>query len=343
MDKINIAIIGCGYWGPNFIRNFSKIKGVVVKYVCDLSNDRLTHIKQLYPDIVTTNDLNEALKDREVDAVVIATPARTHYKLVKSALNSGKHVLVEKPITTKVSDAKELINLSKKHKKILMVGHTFKFNPGIRALKDLIYSKKLGKVLYLYSRRTNLGPLRKDVNAVWDLAPHDISIINYLLNSTPSLVSAKAEKYLAHRLEDVCFATLKFPKNIIAHIHVSWLDPKKIREIVVVGSKRMAVFDDLSIDSPITMYDKTVIAKKFKQEYDSFEEFQMIVHNGPSVNPVVQKVEPLLNECLHFINCINKNKSPLTDGNDGLDVLKVLIAIDKSIARNGANISLNNN
>jgi predicted dehydrogenase len=340
VKKINIGIIGCGYWGPNFIRNFIKIKGVNVKYICDIHNDRLTHIKELYPEISTTQDLDKVLKDKEVSSVVIATPAKTHYKLVKASLLNHKHVLVEKPITTKIKDAEELIALSKEYRKILMVGHTFKFNPGINALKELIDSKKLGKIFYLYSRRTNLGPLRKDVNAVWDLAPHDISILNYLLSKVPESISAKAEKYLAHNLEDVCFVSLRFPKNILAHIHVSWLDPKKVREIVVVGSKRMAVFDDLVIDSPITIYDKTVIAKKFKQEYDSFEEFQMIIHNGPAKNLSIKKAEPLFNECLHFIDCIKGKSVPLTDGKDGLEVLKVLIGIERSIAKKGATVIL---
>ena len=339
-NKISVGIIGCGHWGPNFIRNFSKIKNCGVKYASDLNVERLSHIKQAFPDIATTPHYLRILEDETIDAVVIATPAQTHYQLAKNALGHGKHVLVEKPITRRVCEAEELIEIAERKKKILMVGHTFKFNPGIRKLKSLIDSNALGKVYYVYSRRTNLGPIRKDVSAVWDLAPHDISIFNYLLEDVPLSAAAHGNKCLPHGLEDVCFITLAFPDKVLGHIHVSWLDPKKVREIVVVGSKKMAIFDDLNAQAPIVIYDKSVMKKRFKQDYASFKEFQMIIKDGKTVIPKVKKEEPLQAECAHFIDCIRRESVPLTDGKDGLKVLKVLIAIQESLSKNGTQISL---
>jgi len=335
MKEINIGIIGCGYWGPNFIRNFGKIEGVNAKYVCDLHANRLSHIKGLYPDVLTTQNYTRILNDKDIDAVVVSTPVNTHYRLARESLLHNKHVLVEKPITDNINEAKVLIKLARRKKRILMVGHTFKFNPGVNKLKWLIDNNKLGKIYYIYSRRTNLGPLRKDVNAVWDLAPHDISILNYILSNSPLSVTARGEKYLPHNLEDVCFITLDYPGRVLAHVQVSWLDPKKIREIVVVGSSKMAVFDDLNLDFPVTIYDKRIMKKKFRQTYDSFEEFQMIIKNGKADTPKIKKEEPLYIECRHFVECIRKKRNPLTDGRDGLEVLKVLIGIQHSLEHNG--------
>ncbi len=335
MKKINIGIIGCGHWGPNFVRNFKQIKGVSVKYVCDLNAERLSHIKKLYPDIVAIKDYLHILRDEDIVAVVIATPASSHFGLAKEALLHKKNLLIEKPIAMDIDEARELIGLAAKEQKIVMVGHTFKFNPAVLKLRELIKSGSLGKIFYIYSRRTNLGPLRKDANAVWDLAPHDISIVNFILGKNPLSVSAQGAKYLPHNLEDIAFILLNYPNKILVHIHVSWLDPKKTREIVAVGSRKMAIFNDLDAENPISVYDKSVVKKKFKQDYDSFEEFQMIIKNGKVQTPQVKKVEPLNAECRHFIECIRKNKPPLTDGKDGLEVLKVLIGIQHSLSNNG--------
>jgi predicted dehydrogenase len=337
---ITIGIIGCGHWGPNFVRNFSNIKNCRVKYASDVNAERLSHVQEAFPGLTATPDYHRMLKDEAVDAVVVATPAHTHYRIAKDSLRSGKHVLVEKPITVRIPEAKELIKIAARKKKILMVGHTFKFNPGIRKLKSLLDSGSLGKVYYIYSRRTNLGPIRKDVNAVWDLAPHDISVFNYLLHDTPLSVSAQGNKCLPHNLEDICFITLDFPKRVLGHIHVSWLDPKKVREIVVVGSKKMAIFDDLNARAPIALYDKSVMKERFRQDYASFKEFQMIIRDGKTVSPKVKNEEPLKLECAHFIDCIRNGRVPLTDGREGLQVLKVLIAIRDSLSRGGVRISL---
>ncbi len=337
---INIGVIGCGHWGPNFVRNFSEIKGVSVKYTCDLNSDRLSHIKKLYSYMTTTQDHLQILKDKDIDAVVIATPAHSHFKLAEESLLYNKHILIEKPIATNVENAKELISIAKRKKRILMVGHTFKFNPGINKLKSLIKTRQLGKIYYIYSRRTNLGPLRKDVNAMWDLTPHDISIISYLLDNQPMDVTARGKKFLEHDLEDVVFMTLNYPKNVFAHIHVSWLDPRKVREITIVGDKKMVVFDDLNMEHPVKVYDKSVVKKYFRQDYDSFEEFQMIIKNGITFTPKVQIREPLKVECQHFIECVKKNRVPITDGRDGLAVLKVMVALEKSLKKDGTLVKL---
>lgn len=337
---IKLAVIGCGHWGPNFVRNFMQMENVRVKYACDYSPQRLSHIKSLYRNLITTDDYARILKDNEIGAVVIATPAKSHYKIARQALLHNKHVLVEKPIATNIRDAQQLIRLAAKKRKILMVGHTFKFNPAVNKLRQLIKTKKLGRVCYIYSRRTNLGPLRKDVNAMWDLSPHDISIVSYLLDSQPKDVTARAKKFLDHGLEDVAFMTLLYPKGVFVHVHVSWLDPRKVREIIVVGNKKMAIFDDLNPEQPIKVYDKSVVKKKFKQDYDSFKEFQMIIKEGKTRSPKVTFKEPLKVECSHFIACINNGRRPLTDGQDGLAVLRVILALQKSIESDGSLVKL---
>jgi predicted dehydrogenase len=337
---INLAVIGCGHWGPNFIRNFSQIKGVKVKYACDLSSEKLSRIRETYPDIITLHNYKQILEDKNIVAAVVATPANTHYRIAKEFLSFNKHLLVEKPIATDISDAEELIKIAEHNKIILMVGHTFKFNPGINKLKWLIKTKKLGHIYYMYSRRTNLGPLRKDVNAMWDLAPHDISIISYLLDKDPMDVTARGKKFLEHDLEDVVFMTLSYPTNIFVHIQVSWLDPRKVREITVVGSKKMAIFDDLDTKEPVRVYDKSVAKKHFKQDYSTFKEFQMIIKDGKTHSPYVRFREPLKVECEHFINCIRKKVSPLTDGRDGLSVLKVMKALQESLNKDGERVKL---
>lgn len=338
IKKIILGIIGCGHWGPNFIRNFNNIENSYVKYACDLNQQRLTHIKQLYPQIIAIKDHRQILRDPDISAVVIATPMSTHFTLAKEALLNDKHTLIEKPIAVNVAEAEELISIARNKKRTIMVGHTFIFNPAINKLRSIIQNNELGKIYYIYSRRTNLGPLRKDANAILDLAPHDISILNYILNKKPLFVNAFGEKYLPHNLEDVSFIMFRFPNKIIAHVQVSWLDPKKTREIVVVGSKKMLIFDDLNTQTPIVIYDKRAMKKKFKQDYDSFEEFKMIIKDGKAVAPKIKKGEPLKIECEHFIDCIMRNKTPLSDGQDGVEVLRILIGIQKSLRANGERV-----
>jgi predicted dehydrogenase len=273
-------------------------------------------------------------------AVVISTPAATHFDITMKALKSYKHVLVEKPIGINKVEAEKLINLSKKTKKVLMVGHTFLYNPAVNKMKEIIDKKELGKIYYIHSRRTNLGPLRKDVNAIWDLSPHDISITNYLLGDMPQEVSAYAERFLSHKLEDVGFVILKYPKGVFVHIHVSWLDPKKIREMTIIGSRKMLVYDDINANEPIRVYDKNVMQEAYTKEYRTFKEFQLIIRDGEVNIPKVNMLEPLRIECQHFIDSIINGTEPLSNGEDGLRVLRVLEGIDESIAKKGKFIKL---
>lgn len=335
MKKINLGIIGCGYWGPNFVRNFSQMPGVRIAGICDMSPEKLAHIKHAYPTIPTYRNYNRLLKSNKLDAVIISTPAATHYTITKEALMDNKHVLVEKPISMKREEAEELIILSDKVKKVLMVGHTFLYNPAVKKIKEVIEQKKLGKIYYIHSRRTNLGPIRKDVNAIWDLSPHDISIINYLLGKYPIEVSAYSQRFLSHVLDDVGFVILRYPHNVLVHLHASWLDPKKIREMTIIGDKKMLVYEDTNTNEPIRLYDKSVMKKKYDREYRTYEEFQLIIKNGQVNSLNVPAQEPLKIECQHFINCITSGSRPLTDGENGLAVLCVLDAIDKSISGGG--------
>jgi len=340
MKKINIGIIGCGHWGPNYIRNFSNIEGCNVKIVCDLSGQHLARVKKRFPKVETTRNCSKIFNNERIDAVVIATPATTHYGLIKKALRKKKHILVEKPFVTNVKDGEELIGLSRKINKVLMVAHTFLYNPAVRSLKKYLQSKALGKIYYLHSKRTNLGPLRQDVSATWDLAAHDISIFSYILSSEPVQAMARGGDYLQKGKEDVSFISLIYPKNIIANIHVSWLDPRKVREITVVGSKKMALFNDLETKEPIRIYDKRVMKKRYKQDYSSYREFKMIIKEKGEKVPKIQTQEPLKVQCNHFINCVRNNKKPLTDAANGLEVVKVLCAVEESIRRKGKVIKI---
>jgi predicted dehydrogenase len=336
MDKITLGIIGCGHWGPNYVRNFSSMPASDICWVSDLNSERLEHIKQLYPAVKITKDYKKILNDRSIDAVVVATPTVTHYNIARECLEFGKHILVEKPLAVTFRDAGELVALAKKKKRILMVGHTFEYNPAINKMKEFIKKGSLGKVYYLYSTRTNLGPLRSDVNALWDLAPHDISIFSYILESQPLRVSAHGAGFLQKGIEDIVFITLYYPKNIVVGIHVSWLNPRKIREITAVGSKRMLVFDDLNSLSPIHLYNKGVVRKPYSLPYyNTFREFKLIIREGKVTIPKIKMKEPLRIECQHFVDCIIQREEPKSNGKDGLDVVMVLEAIQNSLKDSG--------
>lgn len=328
---MKLSVIGCGRWGPNFIRIFHRLSGVSLKYACDLNPHRLLHIRGLYPCLITTPDYRQILKDKAVDAVVIATPTNTHYRLAKEFLLSHQHVLVEKPIAMRIKEAEELIDIAKAKNKILMVGHTFLYNPAVNKIKEAIKKNALGKIYYIHSQRVNPGPIRKDVNAIWDLSPHDISIINYILEDLPQEAFAYSQRFLPHRFDDVGFITLRYPDDILTHIHVSWLNPKKVREMTIIGSERMLVYNDTDINQPIKIYDKSAMKKKYERHYYTFEGFQHIARNGKAEVPKVNRQEPLKIECRHFIDCIIHNKQPLSDAQEGLNIVKILEVIDKSI------------
>jgi len=336
---VRIGVIGCGHWGPNHIRVFSQLANSEVSMCADLSEERLKTIKSLFPNIQTTKDYKEILKNRHIDAVCIATPTNTHFVVAQEALENQKHVLCEKPLTLQPQESRILGDLAGKQKKILMVGHVFIFNPGIIKLKEYIRSGEIGQVYYAHSERTNLGPFRYDVNALWDLAPHDISIFNYLLDSCPLSVSARGQKCLGTSLEDLAFATLEYPNNILVNVHVSWLDPKKVRQITLVGDKKMVVWDDLDNLGPIKLYDKHV--ERTSTFYESYGEFQLLSKDGSIMIPKVGTSEPLKNQGQYFIDCVEGGKNPeLADFQKGGDVVKTLCAIHESMDQKGKLIAV---
>lgn len=337
---INIAQVGCGYWGPNLLRNFVQSNNCDVKIVADISDERLSYVNRVYPHIKITKRYEDILEDNSIDAVVLATPASSHYEISEKIIKKGKHVLVEKPLALKTSEVRNLIKLAEKYKRILMVGHTFEYNTAVHALRAYIKTDELGKVYYIYSQRLNLGKVRDDVNAMWNLALHDISILLYVLDSEPVSVSAKGVSYIQRNIEDVVFITILFENDIVAHIHVSWLDPNKVRKMTFVGSKKMIVYDDIS-DYKIRIFDKGIDKKNIYDslgEFDDFGKFQLIHRAGDIFIPKIKFEEPLKVECEHFISCILNGEKPISDGYDGLRVVNLLESASKSLDENGKEI-----
>tara|TARA_Y100000294_G_scaffold39031_1_gene35191 strand:- start:637 stop:1653 length:1017 start_codon:yes stop_codon:yes gene_type:complete len=334
---IKIGVVGCGYWGPNLIRNFNGLEDVEVAYICDLNEDRLAHLKRTYPMIKSTTNYDDLLRETSLNAICIATPVFTHYLLAKKALEQKKHVLIEKPITSKSEDAIELINLAKKNNLKIMVGHTFEYAPAVRMLKEIINKNELGKIIYISSTRVNLGLFQDDINVVWDLAPHDISIINYLLEDSPVSINANGSANYKKKIEDVAFVAIRYPNDVIAHLHLSWLDPCKIRKLTIVGDKKMAVYDDLNAEEPIKIYDKGVEKQPY---YDTFGEFKLLYKFGNTYSPKIENSEPLKIECSHFIDCIKNGKEPKSNGYSGYKVVQVLEAAQISISNDGKAVSI---
>lgn len=328
---IRIGVIGCGHWGSNHVRIFNMLGGSKLRICCDQDEFRLKALATAYPGVETTRDYKEIINNKDVDAVVISTPTCTHYELAREALANGKHVLSEKPLTIRKEESEELDLLAKKNKKILMVGYVFLFNSGIVALKDYIDKNTLGKVLYLHFTRTNLGPIRDDVDVIYDLASHDIAIASFLLGKWPNGVSGNAGFFFRKKIADASFITLYYPDNILVNIHVSWLDPKKIRMLTCVGDKKMAVWDDLNSSEPIRIFDKGVTKEPY---YSDYGEFQLLLRDGEVTSPLVKLAEPLRNQNSYFLDCVDKNKTPLTDGKFGCKVTEVLEAIQLSIKNN---------
>lgn len=335
---INVGVIGCGYWGPNLIRNLSKLDDVKLRALCDAEADRLQQVAHGYQVDYTTQDAERVVSDSAVDAVVLATPAATHYDLASQALLNGKSVLVEKPLALEVSEAEELVALADERGLVLMVGHVFLYNAAVKCLKEYIQSGELGKVYYLYSQRLNLGRLRQDVNAMWNFAPHDVSIMLHLLDEVPTAVSANGLCYIQPNIEDVVFMQMRFPSGVGAHIHISWLDPLKVRQMTVVGDKKMAVYDDVSTDAKLCLYNRGVVkvpTADSPRDFESFGAFQLLTRKGDAYIPAIQFTEPLRNECRHFVECVREGRCPLTDGLSGLEVVRVLAAADESLHSNG--------
>ncbi len=338
MDRIGLAVIGCGYWGSNYIRVFTELPNSQVQVACDRRPEQLRAVRERCPDLATISDYREALALSSVQAVVISTPASTHYQIARDCLLAGRDVLIEKPMTANAEQAQELVELAERKGLTLMVGHTFLYNDAVLKLRELVREARLGRIYYLYSRRTNLGPFRDDVNAIWDLAPHDVSIFGFLLDQTPQWASATGVHALNHGCCDAAFVTLGYGDGVLAHVHVSWADPHKVRELVVVGSERSAIFDDISVEARLKIFERGVRALSPTEV--GFGEHQLLVHGGDIIIPRLNASEPLKNLGRHFIECVVQRKRPLSDGRNGLEVVRIMEAIDHSLQCKGSPVPI---
>lgn len=339
-ESVGVAIVGCGYWGINYVRVFNELPESRVVVSCDKREERLREIARRSPGVLLTTELDTVLQCDDVEAVVVCTEATTHFKIASQCLRAGKHVLVEKPITTLVEEAEELDRIANEKSVRIMVGHTFLYNSGVAKVKECL-DRCRDRIYYVHASRTNLGPIRRDVNAVWDLATHDIAIFNYLLDGIPNWVSAVGAKVLRNCREDVGFVCLGYDNGVLGHIHVSWADPNKSREIVVVCSERRIVFNDLNSVEPVRIFEKGV--SSVSEEPLTFGEYQLKIRDGDIVSPRIEPSEPLKAECKHFLECVLFDIQPKTTARDGGNVLRVLQAIDRSIQLNGARVEVDKN
>ena len=337
MRNLKIAIIGYGYWGPNLVRNFTNLENCTVSHVVDESPDRLKKGKKLYPDINTTNSLNQILKNPEIDCVVIATPVSTHYNLAKKALEHNKHVLVEKPMTNSVKHAQKLIELSKKKKKVLMVDHTYLYTGAIQKIKEIIDQNIIGEIQYIDSTRINLGLFQSDVNVLWDLAAHDISICSYLMNENPISVQAMGKSHTDSKFEDIAYLTLHFKSNKIIHFNCSWISPVKIRHMLIGGNKKMVVFNDLETTEKVKIYDT-----KYKTKTNPQNDKQILADYriGDIFIPKLSTREGLNWMAEDFVGAIINKTEPISNYNIGLQVVKILEAAQKSIMNHGKEVKI---
>tara|TARA_Y100000588_G_scaffold152200_1_gene166306 strand:- start:35 stop:1066 length:1032 start_codon:yes stop_codon:yes gene_type:complete len=340
MNKLQVNVIGAGHWGPNVVGALHGLANVEVRTVCDLNESALKKIRQRFPTVETTTDTQETLADREAHAICIATPVSSHFELALAALANGKHVMVEKPLCTTSAECLILEKEAARRNLVLMVGHVFLFNPSIIKVKQILQSGELGNIFYMEAHRTNLGPVRQDVNAIWDLTSHDISIFNFLLDNDPLSASAVGSKALDGQVEDTTFCTLKYPKGVLAHAHASWLNPKKVRQITIVGERKMLTWDDIDITHPIRIYDSNVTLET--QYSDSFAAHRMNYHRGDVIMPQVEGGEPLRNECKAFADSILKSNPAPSDGKFGRKVVEALEAIDRSLQAKGTFVEINN-
>lgn len=337
MDRrVRIGVIGLGYWGPNLARNIAELPTAELVAVSDLKQERLDRIVARYPRVVTTTNYSD-LFEMELDAVVIATPPHTHYNIAKSCLEHDLHIMVEKPLTLNTRDGQALVDLGRQRNRHIMVGHTFIYNMAVREIRRIIEDGELGNIYYIDAVRANLGLYQLGTDVMWDLAPHDMSIINYLLGTTPVSVSAQGGKFVLrdYNLHDVVYLHMHYPDNVIANLRLSWLDPDKTRRITVVGSRKMLVFDDLQPVEKIRIYDKRVETPPYTE---NFSEFQASYRTGDVIIPHIAWIEPLHFECKHFVECIRENWTPQTDGLAGLNVVSILEAAAESLNAGDARI-----
>lgn len=331
MNRVRVGVIGAGYWGPNLIRNFHQMPDVDVVAVADKREDRLQYIRQVYPQVGTTRS-HEDFFSMGLDAVVIATPPATHYTLARDCLQHGLHIFVEKPITLHSHHAEELIALAEACNLRLMVGHVFEYNAAVRKMKEIVDSGELGDVYYINAVRVNLGLYQPELNVLWDLAPHDLSILLYLLGDDPVSVTAQGGDRVFTGIHDIAYMHLVFPNNILAHVHVSWLDPNKERRITIVGSKKMLVYDDVEPMDKLKIYDKGVETPPYTETY---ADFHCSYRYGDIATPRLDLVEPLRAECQHFVECIRHGTTPQSDGRVGLRVVRLLEMADRSLRSGG--------
>jgi len=337
MSKVvKIAIVGLGYWGPNFAKAGFENENVEISYFCDIDKKSLEKIGKRYPSVKLAQDYKKMLKDKTIRGVIVVTPPEIHHRIARDCLLVGKDVLVEKPITILSSDGEDLVGIALKNKRILMVDHIFQFNPGIRKLKEILQKRKLGKILYISASYTALGPVRPDVNSLWDLAPHFFYTIPYLLNKNPLWVSAIGQSYLKHKTEDVVFITLGFPDKILVNVHVSWLYPYKVRSLVLVGSKKMAVFDDVATDQKLRIYDKG--ARYDMSDYPAI--LKVLYREGDLLVPKIEPKEPLSEVLKTFVNAIETRSLIESTGLEGVEVVKILEAAQLSLNKRGKRIKI---
>jgi predicted dehydrogenase len=323
---VTVAVVGLGYWGPNLARNFDALPGCELRWCCDgdpLVRERLA---QVFASARFTDSLDEVLADAELDAVVLATPVPSHAELAIKVLEAGKHCFVEKPLARSAQDAQRVVDAAAAAERIVMVGHLLEYHPGVRKLKELVDGGELGEIHYIYSNRLNLGQLRADENALWSLGAHDVSVLLLLAGEEPYEVTARGESYMRNGVEDVVFAFLRFPSGLAAHLHLSWLDPHKERRFTVVGSRRMATFDDMALERKLTIYDKG-----FDERTDSYGEY--ITRSGEATSPQITNAEPLRLECQHFLESIRDGVTPISDGHSGLRVVRVLEELQGALER----------
>jgi predicted dehydrogenase len=321
---VTVGVVGLGYWGPNLARNFDRLPEAELRWICDGAEDAVARWAPQFPQARTSGDLEELLTDPGLDAVVVATPVPSHAALARRVLEAGKHCFVEKPLAQSAADAEEVVAAARESGRVLMVGHLLEYHPGVEKLKEIADAGDLGEIHYIYGNRLNLGKLRADENALWSLGAHDVSVVLRLVGEEPSEVHARGESYMRDGIEDVVFCFLRFPSGVAAHLHLSWLDPHKERRFTVVGSKRMATFDDMSLERKVEVYDKG-----FDQDFSSYGEY--IARSGDIHSPRISNEEPLRIECRHFVECVARGAEPRSGAGSGLRVVRVLEELQRSL------------
>jgi predicted dehydrogenase len=325
VSSVNVGVVGLGYWGPNLARNFDRLAESELRWICDANEDAVARMAPQFPGARATAELADLLNDASLDAIVVATPVPLHAELALKALEAGKHCFVEKPLAQSVADAERVCDAAENAGKTLMVGHLLEYHPGVRKLKEVADSGELGSIRYIYGNRLNLGKLRPDENALWSLGAHDVSVLLHLAAEEPDEMYAFGESYMRPPIEDVVFCYLRFPSGLMAHLHLSWLDPHKERRFTIVGSDKMATFDDMALEQKLVIYDKG-----FDEDYSSYGEY--IARSGDVWSPHVPNNEPLRIECRHFVECVRDGVTPVSDGRSGLRVVRVLEGLQDALA-----------